>query len=131
MDLNIFGIGPLELLGIMVLLLLLFGPTDLVRMAREAGRLINRLTRSEGYQTIQQASQEIRNLPQKILQETELETLQKDLKGEPASKEAASTGASPATPQSFSAWTQELPASPTAANSPASTNNPESSSGPA
>lgn len=113
MDLNILGIGPLELVGIMVLLLLLFGPKDLVRMARELGSLINRLTRSEGYQTIQQASQEIRNLPQKILKETELDTVQKEIKslqGEVKGKESAPAGTAPAAPQSFSAWTQELPA---------------------
>lgn len=125
MDLNIFGIGPLELVGIMVLLLLLFGPKDLVRMARELGSLINRLTRSEGYQTIQQASQEIRNLPQKILQETELEAVQKELKGETKGKAPASAGTPPATPQPLAAWTQELPAP------SASEGKPESPSSPA
>jgi sec-independent protein translocase protein TatB len=130
MDLNIFGIGPLELVGIMVLLLLLFGPKDLVRMAREAGALINRLTRSEGYQTIQQASQEIRNLPQKILRETELDAVQQELKGETKGKELASAGTPPATPQPLAAWTQELPTKPTAPETPAA-NPPESPSGPA
>lgn len=122
MDLNIFGIGPLELMGIMVLLLLLFGPKDLVRMARELGSLVNRLTRSEGYQTIQQASQEIRNLPQKILQETELDTVPKELKSiqsETKGKEPA-----PAAPQSFSAWTQELPAPSASDNKPEAPSNP-------
>jgi len=120
MDLNIFGIGPLELVGIFVLLLLLFGPTDLVRMARELGQWVNRLTRSQEYQTIQQASQEIRNLPQKILQETELETLSQELKSEIKGKEKSVTEPAPAAPQPFSAWTQELPAPPAA-----STNKPE------
>lgn len=123
MDLNIFGIGPLELVGIMVLLLLLFGPKDLVRMARELGSLINRLTRSESYQTIQQASQEIRNLPQKILKETELDTVPKEIKSlqdEVKGTETAPTGTPPAAPQPFSAWTQELPASEGKPESPSS-----------
>ncbi|MBL8045961.1 MAG: twin-arginine translocase TatA/TatE family subunit [Anaerolineales bacterium] len=131
MDLNIFGIGPLELVGIMVLLLLLFGPKDLVRMAREVGTLINRFTRSEGYQTIQQASQEIRNLPQKILQETELDAVQKELKGEMKGKEPASAGPPPTAQKPLAAWTQELPAQPIAPEAPAAGKSPESQSGPA
>ncbi|MGQ0603396.1 MAG: twin-arginine translocase TatA/TatE family subunit [Anaerolineales bacterium] len=75
-DLNIFGIGLQELVVFVVILLLLFGPNDLTRMAKQAGRFINRLTRSENYQAIQRVSAEMQNLPRRIVEEAQLEDLQ-------------------------------------------------------
>lgn len=120
MDLNILGIGPPEILFFIVLLLVLFGPKDLARMARDIGRFVGRVTRSPNFQTIQQASQEIRNLPQRIVQEAQLEDIQRETQelkdavagplmpppAQPASP--AAKAPSPASP--FRAWTQELPA---------------------
>lgn len=135
MDLNILGIGPLEVVVFVVILLLLFGPKDLVGMARNIGRFLNRLVRSENYQVIQQASTELRKLPERLVQEAQLEELQQTLKPQlddvqktiqPALNEiqqavspapsprlrsappAASAPAKPVLP-AFAAWTQELP----------------------
>lgn len=76
-DFNIFGIGVQEIVVFVVILLLLFGPNDLTRMAKQAGHFLNRLLRSENYQTIQRVSAEMQNLPRRIVEEAQLEDLQK------------------------------------------------------
>lgn len=144
MDLNILGIGPLEVLFFVVLLLLLFGPTDLVKMARRIGAFINRMTRSQNFQAIQQTSAEIRKLPERLIQEAQLDDLQQALQpelkeiqqaaqplqdlqrtlvsGAPAPSPSLSSTPRPAPPPAaparpaFAAWTQELP-DPAAADS--------------
>ncbi|MBM2850772.1 MAG: Twin-arginine translocase TatA/TatE family subunit, partial [Anaerolineales bacterium] len=50
------GIGPLELMFIVLLILLVFGPKDIARMARSIGQFLNRLYRSENYKIIQKTS---------------------------------------------------------------------------
>ncbi|MCS6909988.1 MAG: twin-arginine translocase TatA/TatE family subunit [Anaerolineales bacterium] len=120
MDLNVLGIGLPELLFFAVLLLLLFGPNDLARIARDMGRFIARVTRSPNFQTIQQASQELRNLPQRIVQEAQLEDIRREtqelksavagsLTPPPPKPASPPANASPAD-SPFRAWTQELPA---------------------
>ncbi|MDW8325664.1 MAG: twin-arginine translocase TatA/TatE family subunit [Anaerolineales bacterium] len=120
MDLNVLGIGLPELLFFAVLLLLLFGPNDLARMARDIGRFIARVTRSPNFQTIQQASQELRNLPQRIVQEAQLEDIRRETQQlkdvvagpltPPPPKPAPPTVNPSSTDSPFRAWMQELPA---------------------
>jgi Sec-independent protein translocase protein TatA len=114
MDLNLFGIGPLELVFFVVLLLLLFGPKDLAQMARNIGRFINRLVRSENYRAIHQASQELRNIPERLIQEAQLDEMRSAMTDAAAAAQPARPPArpQPAAPQALSAWTQELPAAP-------------------
>ncbi len=76
-DFNLLGIGPLELLLILVLVLIMFNPRDIANGARNIGRFINRLTRSENFKLIQQTSREIQNLPARLAQEAELDDLRK------------------------------------------------------
>jgi sec-independent protein translocase protein TatB len=76
-DLSFLGIGPLELLAILVLVLILFNPRDIANSARKFGRFINRVTRSDNFKLIQQTSREIQNLPARLAQEAELDDLRK------------------------------------------------------
>ena len=72
---ELFGVGPLEILLVVLLALALFGPKDIVRNARGAGRFISRLYKSEGWRTMQEASSALRNLPNRLAREAELEEL--------------------------------------------------------
>jgi sec-independent protein translocase protein TatB len=103
------GIGPMELMFILLLILLVFGPKDIARMARSFGHFLNRLYKSQNYKIIQRTSEEIRNLPNRLAREAQLEELQKEVSdignigqiGQPSA---------PAPPEKpFQAWTQELP----------------------
>jgi sec-independent protein translocase protein TatB len=128
MDLNFLGIGPLELVLVFVLLLILFGPNDLARMARELGRWVNKIRRSENFQVIQQASQEIRRIPERIVREAELDEVTQDLQTirDEATrdvnqiKQETQEAGLPNNP--LAAWTQDLstPARAAGANEPAS-----------
>ncbi len=72
------GIGPLEFLLIFVIILLVLGPKDIEKTARNLGKGLNRIYRSPNYQVIRKASEEIRNLPARLAAEAQLDEL-KDL----------------------------------------------------
>jgi Sec-independent protein translocase protein TatA len=73
---EILGVGPLEVLLIAILALVLFGPKDIARNTRSAGRFLSRLYKSEGWRTMQDASAALRNLPNRLAREAELEELE-------------------------------------------------------
>lgn len=70
---QLFGIGPLEFLFILVLMLLVLGPKGMVKAAREAGRSIRKLTHSTLWKEIVGTSHEVRNLPGRIIKEAGIE----------------------------------------------------------
>ena len=72
---DFFGIGWLELFFILIIVLLVAGPRDIERGAKGVGRFINKLNRSPSYQAIRRASTELRNLPQRLAREANLEEL--------------------------------------------------------
>jgi Sec-independent protein translocase protein TatA len=74
---EILGVGPLELLFVIILALVLVGPQELGKTARSAGRLLNRVFRSEEWSAVQQASRNLRNLPARLAREAEIEELAK------------------------------------------------------
>jgi len=114
------GIGPLELMFIVLLILLVFGPKDIARMARSIGQFLNRLYRSENYKIIQKTSDELRNLPNRLAREAQLEELQKELKDVGAIGNLNPPAPPPSPGKPFQAWTQELPpASPPPTEPPA------------
>jgi sec-independent protein translocase protein TatB len=76
---NFLGIGPLELILVIVLALVVVGPRDLAKLGRDAGRFLNRLYRSPTWRTMNEASRELRNLPNRLAREAELDTLKRDL----------------------------------------------------
>ena len=114
------GIGPLELMFILLLILLVFGPKDIARMARSIGQFLNRLYRSENYKIIQKTSDELRNLPNRLAREAQLEELQKEMKDVGAIGNLNPPAPPPSPGKPFQAWTQELPpASPPPTDPPA------------
>ena len=76
---EILNIGPLELLVILVLAVLMFGPEDIVNFAHKAGRWIYNLRKSELWQEIVGTSKQIQEIPQQIMQEAELEETLKEI----------------------------------------------------
>ena len=66
---QIFGIGPLELLFILVIMILVLGPRGMVKAARESGKYIRKVTRSPLWAEIVGTSREMRNLPAKIIKD--------------------------------------------------------------
>ena len=76
---EIFGIGPLELLFILLIALIILGPGDMVKAGRTLGRFLRRIITSPEWQTVQKASRELKHLPNRLMREASLEDLSKDL----------------------------------------------------
>lgn len=72
---DFLGIGPLELLFILVIALIVVGPKDLARVGRTLGRTLNRIYRSDSWRMLNEASQTIRTLPNRLAREAALDEL--------------------------------------------------------
>ncbi len=76
---EILGIGPLELIFILLIALIVLGPGDMVKAGRTLGRFMRKVITSSEWRTVQKASRELRYLPNRLMREASLEDLQKDL----------------------------------------------------
>lgn len=74
---ELLGVGPLEFILILVIVLLLFSPKDIVGGARQLGRMLNRLYRSDTFRVVQKTSEELRDLPNLLAREATLDELEK------------------------------------------------------
>jgi Sec-independent protein translocase protein TatA len=73
---NIFGIGFPELLLIFVIALIVLGPNNMVSTSRKLSRAIRKFITSDTWKSIINSTQEIRNIQDKIINDTGLpETL--------------------------------------------------------
>lgn len=76
---EILGIGPLELLFILIIALIVLGPNDMVKAGRTLGRLMRKVVTSPTWRTLQDASREMRSLPNRLIREAGIEELQNNL----------------------------------------------------
>jgi sec-independent protein translocase protein TatB len=76
---DILGVGPLELLFIIIIALIVIGPRDIGKAARASGRFLNRLYKSETWHMLMDASRNIRTLPNRLAREAALEDLDEAL----------------------------------------------------
>lgn len=70
---EILGIGPSELLFIIIIALIVLGPRDMQKAGRTVGRWLNSLVRSDGWKAFQQTSREIRTLPTRLMRDANME----------------------------------------------------------
>jgi len=116
---ELFGIGPMEFIFILIIILLVVGPNDIQKFARNFGKFLNRMYKSPGYNMVRQASDELRNLPARLAREAQLEDLKNmdELKQIKSDLEEAgnSLKRSTSTDKPFDAWINDLatPAAPT------------------
>lgn len=76
---DIFGIGPTELVFIILIALIVLGPKDMQKTGRTIGRWLRNMTTSDGWRAFRDTSREIRNLPTRLMREANLEDLEKDV----------------------------------------------------
>jgi sec-independent protein translocase protein TatB len=74
------NIGILEIILVLVVMIIFLGPEQVVDMAGKFGRFIRKITRSEFWTTVSDASREIRNIPKTLVEETGLEESIQDIK---------------------------------------------------
>jgi sec-independent protein translocase protein TatB len=75
---EILGIGPLELVFILIIALIILGPGDMVKAGRTLGRFMRKVVTSPEWRTVQKASRELKYLPNRLMREASLEDLSKD-----------------------------------------------------
>lgn len=76
---DILGVGPLEIIFILLIALIVLGPRDMAKTGRSMGRVMRKIVMSPYWKTITHTSQEIRNLPTRLIREAGLEEVEKDL----------------------------------------------------
>jgi hypothetical protein len=76
---EILGIGPLEFIFIIIIALIILGPNDMIKAGRTLGSFLRKLILSPEWRTIQQASKEMRNLPNRMIREAGLEDMKDQL----------------------------------------------------
>ena len=95
------GIGPSELLFIIVIALVVLGPRDMQKAGRTIGKWLRRVVTSDGWKLFQQTSREIQTLPNRLMREAaldELREVQNDLR-QPLSIDRPEQPAGPETPR--------------------------------
>lgn len=70
---EVLNIGPFELILIVIIALVLLGPKGMVGFMQQAGSWIRKIVRSPIWKEILSTSKEIRELPQKLVREADLE----------------------------------------------------------
>jgi Sec-independent protein translocase protein TatA len=73
------GIGPLELLIVLLLALVLLGPKDMAKAGRSLGKYMRKIVTSPQWKVVTQTSQELRNLPNRLIREAGLEDMQQEI----------------------------------------------------
>ena len=92
---EILGIGPSELLFIIIIALIVLGPKDMQKAGKTVGRWLNNLVRSDGWKAFQQTSREIRGLPTKLMRDANLELAETEKDIRKAMEEKTGRPASP------------------------------------
>ena len=123
---DLFGIGPLELMFVLVIALIIFGPNDMVKAGKTAGRFLRKIVTSEGWQTFQQTTKEMRTLPNKLIREAGLEEFEQDFKriAPPSLLDNQISTTKKSLQEDLNSWV--LPASPAEKNSLENESTPDS-----
>jgi Sec-independent protein translocase protein TatA len=72
---NIFGIGPLEIIFVLIIGILVLGPEGMIEAGGKLGKFMRSIIKSEWWQNVRRGISEIQYLPQRLMREAELEEL--------------------------------------------------------
>ncbi|MBC8509720.1 MAG: twin-arginine translocase TatA/TatE family subunit [Anaerolineales bacterium] len=70
---DFLGIGPLELVFVLLIALIIFGPKDIIKAGRTVGRFLRTIVKSDSWKAFQEASKGMRNLPNTLMREAGIE----------------------------------------------------------
>lgn len=76
---EILGIGPLEILFILLISFVVLGPGDMAKTGRQIGRFLRKLVTSQWWSGFRNASKEISQLPYTLMREASIEDASKEL----------------------------------------------------
>ncbi len=76
---DLLGVGPLELVFILLIVFLILGPNDLAATGKKLGRFLSTVRKSEFWRGVTQVTKEMRDLPTTLMREAELEDAKKEI----------------------------------------------------
>lgn len=76
---DLFGVGPLELIFLLLIIFLVLGPKDIQATGKKIGTLLNSVQKSEIWRSITIVTSEMRDLPTTLIREAELEDTKQEL----------------------------------------------------
>ena len=76
---QIFNVGVLEILFILILAFVVLGPRKTIKTARDVGVWVRNLAKSPIWRDIVSASSEIRDLPRKLMDDAEVQKMVEEL----------------------------------------------------
>ena len=79
---DLLGVGPLELIMVLLIVFLILGPDDLAATGKKIGRFLSTVRKSEFWKGVNEVSKEIRTLPTTLMREAELEDAKKEIEKE-------------------------------------------------
>ena len=89
---EILGVGPSELVFVILIALIILGPKDMQKAGKTIGKWMRDIVTSDGWKIFQQTSRELRTLPNRLMREAneELNQVNKQINEEinPASPSA-------------------------------------------
>ena len=72
---DFLGIGITELVAILLIVFLVMGPQDLVKIGGTLGRALRNLRKSDTWRAVQDASRQLRELPETLAREAGIDDL--------------------------------------------------------
>ncbi len=66
---EILGVGPSELIFIVIIALIILGPKDMQKAGKAFGKWMNSVVTSDGWKVFQQTSQELKTLPNRLMRD--------------------------------------------------------------
>lgn len=76
---DILGIGPLELIFILILAIIILGPKDLEKTGKSIGRGLAKIVKSDTWKTVQQTQRKLKTLPNELMREAGLDEMKRTL----------------------------------------------------
>ncbi|MBE0686900.1 MAG: hypothetical protein IH585_13000 [Anaerolineaceae bacterium] len=77
---SFFGIGPMELIFILIIMILVLGPKNMVVSAQKLGVTLRKIVKSPLWATVMDTSREIREIPTRLIREAGIEEDLKNIK---------------------------------------------------
>ncbi len=77
-----FNLGLSEIIFIIIIALIIFGPENMVKTAKDAGKLVRKMTKSPYWKEVWATKRELNELPKMLVKEAELDETIRDLNKE-------------------------------------------------
>ena len=88
---ELLGVGPTELLFIIIIALIVIGPKDIAKTGSTIGKWLNNIIHSDAWKIAQKTSRELRQLPTNLMREANLEKFQAEKNAKPTTSNDAGT----------------------------------------